>query len=126
MLRLFVRDNTDGHVHEYGTNPHDALILQEDGSLHYENMQNCTGTKYPKEGYSFCTADGTIPQWDMVNGVEPYIDIAGEYYAERSKTNANNQRNQAVHRAVTAEVLRSAEHSQADAAGLGAGAEAMP
>ena len=61
-VRIFVKDNTDGKVHEYGTNPHDSLVLQEDGSLHYENLQNCTGTKYPEEGYSFCTVSGKPPE----------------------------------------------------------------
>ena len=91
MLRLFVKDNTSGEIHEYGTNKHDALILQDDGSLHYENMQCCVGTKFPKEGYSFCLEDGTIPEWDLKHGVEPYIDIAGEYYT-KPKTNADRIR----------------------------------
>lgn len=77
MVRLFIKDNTDGSVHEYGTNRHDALILQDDGSLHYENMQCMCGTKFPEEGYSFCLEDGTIPEWDLRYGVEPYIDIGG-------------------------------------------------
>ena len=82
MLRLFVKDNTSGLVHEYGTNRHDALILQDDGSLHYENMQCCDGTMFPEDGYSFCNEDGTIPKWDKEYGVEPYIDIGGEYYSK--------------------------------------------
>lgn len=73
MVRLFVRDNTNGHVHEYGTDRHDALILQEDGSLHYENLQNGCGTMFPEEGYSFCFEDGTEPMWSA-----PCIDIGGE------------------------------------------------
>lgn len=91
VLKLFVKDNTSGTIHEYGTNPHDAIILQEDGSLHYENMQSCVGTKFPEEGYSFCLEDGSIPGWDVSHGVEPYIDIAGEYYA-KPKTNADRIR----------------------------------
>lgn len=88
MLRLYVRDNTNDQVHEYGTSCHDALILQPDGSLHYENMQSCTGTKCPEEGYSFVQKDGTIPDWDLEYGMEPYIDIAGEYYRDMKKTTA--------------------------------------
>ena len=80
MLRLFVKDNTTGRVHEYGTNKHDALILQDDGSLHYENLQCCVGTMFPEEGYSFCNEDGTIPKWDEKYESEPYIDIGGEHY----------------------------------------------
>ena len=91
MLRLYVKDNTSGRVHEYGTNQHDALILQNDGSLHYENLQCCAGTMFPEEGYSFCNEDGTIPKWDEKYGSEPYIDIGGEYY-NKPITNADHIR----------------------------------
>ena len=91
MLRLYVKDNTSGRVHEYGTNQHDALILQDDGSLHYENMQCCAGTMFPEEGYSFCNEDGTIPKWDKEYGAEPYIDIGGEFY-NKPITNADRIR----------------------------------
>ena len=80
MVRLFIRDNETGFVHEYGTDPHDSLVLQADGSLHYENLHNCAGTEFPNEGYSFCLEDGTIPAWDKEHGCEPYVDIGGEYY----------------------------------------------
>lgn len=48
-VKIYIRDNTSGAVHEYGTNPHDALILQEDGSLHQKcsccrrnpNLKDC-------------------------------------------------------------------------------------
>ena len=91
MLRLYVKDNTSGRVHEYGTNQHDALILQNDGSLHYENLQCCAGTMFPEDGYSFCNEDGTIPKWDKEYGAEPYIDIGGEYY-NKPTTNADRIR----------------------------------
>ena len=91
MLRLFVKDNTSGIVHEYGTNQHDALILQDDGSLHYENLQCCAGTMFPEEGYSFCNEDGTIPKLDKEYGAEPYIDIGGEFY-NKPITNADRIR----------------------------------
>lgn len=80
-VKIYLKDNTSGTIHEYGTNRHDALILQEDGSLHYENLQNGTGTMFPKEGYSFCEADGSDPRASeeyIKHGVEPYIDIGGE------------------------------------------------
>ena len=91
MLRLYVKDNTSGRVHEYGTNQHDSLILQDDGSLHYENLQCCAGTMFPEEGYSFCNEDGTIPKWDKKYGAEPYIDIGGEFY-NKPITNADRIR----------------------------------
>ena len=61
-VKIYVRDNTNGKVHEYGTSQHDALILQDDGSLHYQNLQNGCGTIYPDEGYTFCEADGSDPR----------------------------------------------------------------
>ena len=91
MLRLYVKDNTSGRVHEYGTNQHDSLVLQDDGSLHYENLQCCAGTMFPEEGYSFCNEDGTIPKWDKEYGAEPYIDIGGEFY-NKPITNADRIR----------------------------------
>lgn len=75
MLRLWVKDNISGRVHEYGSDRHDALVLQEDGSLHYENMQACVGTRFPMEGYSFCHADGTVP--DLFEEGDEYLDIGG-------------------------------------------------
>ena len=50
MVKLYVKDNTTGKIHEYGTNPHDSLVLKEDGSIHYLNLQTCTGTRFPSEG----------------------------------------------------------------------------
>ena len=79
-VKLYVRDNINGNIHEYGTNQHDALILQEDGSLHYQNLQNGCGTMFPDEGYTFCEADGSDPRTRenyIQYGVEPYIDIGG-------------------------------------------------
>ena len=83
MLRLYLKDNTDGHIHEYGTNQHDSLVLQDDGSLHYYNLQNGCGTMFPEEGYSFCMEDGTIPTWD--EECEPYIDIGGMKWAQEKR-----------------------------------------
>lgn len=110
MLRLYVKDNTSGRVHEYGTNQHDALILQDDGSLHYENLQCCAGTMFPEEGYSFCNEDGTIPKWDKEYGVEPYIDIGGEFY---NKTITNADRIRAMSDEELAEFLESTHSNMA-------------
>lgn len=74
-VKLYLRDNTDGTIHEYGTNPHDCLELNEDGSLHYHNLQNGTGTKCPEEGYSFVTISGKPPE-DCEG--ERIVDIGGE------------------------------------------------
>ena len=87
MLRLWIKDNTNGRVHEYGTNKHDSLVLQEDGSLHYENIQCCAGTKYPEEGYSFCREDGTIPDINAFDIGDEYLDIGGCYYDKKADEN---------------------------------------
>lgn len=76
MLRLYIKNNITGTVHEYGTDPHDALLLMEDGSLHYVNTQNYAGTQFPEEGYSFCREDGTAPNPNLEPD-EEYIDIGG-------------------------------------------------
>lgn len=80
-VKLYIRDNATGRIREYGTNRHDALILQPDGSLHYENMQNLTGTMFPDEGYTFVLRDGTDPRQSeeyKKYGLEPCVDLGGE------------------------------------------------
>ena len=73
--QLYIKDNKTGHVHKYGENQHDSLILQDDGSIHYYNLQNSCGTMFPEEGYSFCLLDGSSPE-DPETG-ERYLDIGG-------------------------------------------------
>lgn len=74
-VKLYLRDNTTGTVHEYGTNRHDSLILQEDGSLHYHNLQNGCGTQ---DDYTFVLEDGSDPRESDDWQSEPYVDIGGE------------------------------------------------
>ena len=75
-VKIFLRDNTDGTVHEYGDSRHDALDLNPDGSLHYINLQNCTGTRFPEEGYSFCDKDGNT-DFECPETGESIYDIGG-------------------------------------------------
>ena len=77
MVKLYLKDNQSGHIHEYGTNQHDSLVLQKDGSIHYYNMQNSTGTKFPEEGYTFVLEDGTDPLTSEDYRDEPYLNIGG-------------------------------------------------
>lgn len=58
MVRLFVRDVSTGTVHELGTDVHDSLIRNDDGSLSYYNLQNGCGTA---DEYEFCLPDGDEP-----------------------------------------------------------------
>ena len=73
--QLYLRDNTTGRVRKYGGDQHDSLILKDDGSISYYNLQNGEGTGCPGSGYSFCLADGTIPPEDEYD--ERYLDIGG-------------------------------------------------
>ena len=77
MVRLWLKNNITGEVHEYGTDPHDSLVLQEDGSIHYYNLQCSCGTMFPEEGYSFCEPDGTVPDVFYAED-EYYLDIGGK------------------------------------------------
>lgn len=54
-MRLFVKDVDNGYVHEYGSDPHDSLIL-DGGALYYYNLQNGEGTKYG--GYKWVDENG--------------------------------------------------------------------
>lgn len=83
-VKLYLRDNMTGTIHEYGTDQHDSLILQEDGSLHYENLQNGCGTMFPEEGYSFCRSDGGDPREDEVvkcGDDDPILDVGGDSWS---------------------------------------------
>ena len=47
MNHMIIKDMLTGHAHEYGTNPHDSLIVSEDGrSLTYYNLQNGDGSRF--------------------------------------------------------------------------------
>lgn len=79
-VRLFIRDNSSGSVHEYGHNQHDSLLVNPDGSLHYYNLQNGCGTM---DEYTFVLEDGTDPRTkeDYIEfGCEGVLDIGGDYY----------------------------------------------
>lgn len=81
MVRLYVKDNVTGIVHEYGKNQHDSLNLSEDGSLHYLNLQNGTGTMFPEQGYSFCDKNGNTDFYCPETG-EAIYDIGGEFFVK--------------------------------------------
>lgn len=66
---MWIRDNEakENAVRMYGTNPHDSLVVSQDGKyLSYYNLQNGDGSI--GGGYSFTDEDGNIP-----------VDIEDEY-----------------------------------------------
>ena len=80
-VKLYIKDSLNGMIHEYGTNPHDSLVLNDDGSIHYHNLQNGAGTFDAEEGYTFCLPDGSDPRTDknvIAYGANPYLDIGGD------------------------------------------------
>ena len=43
LINLWVRDKSNGHIHQLGTDVHDS-IEHLDGAVHYYNLQNGCGT----------------------------------------------------------------------------------
>ena len=77
---MWIRDNEDGEVRQYGLSYHDALVISDDGRyLYYENLQNGDGSR--GGGYSFVTDEkGNTPIADedlQKYGAEGYADIGG-------------------------------------------------
>jgi len=84
-VKLFIKDLQGGNVHEYGTNQHDSLILQPDGTLAYFNLQ--TGDGSGEHGsYRFCKEDGSDPRNTSNWQEEPFLDIGGEREPELRDT----------------------------------------
>lgn len=49
-----IRDKHDGSIHAYGTDSHDALMINEGGYITYHNLQNGDGTSSSDlSGYEF-------------------------------------------------------------------------
>lgn len=80
---MIIKDMLTGHAHEYGTNPHDSLIVSEDGrSLAYYNLQNGDGSRFgdyrfvgdDQEGYwniggaSIFVPERKTGKWKAVHG----------------------------------------------------------
>lgn len=82
MHSIYLRDNCGGYIHKYGENPHDSLVMSEDGKyLYYGNLQNGAGTMFREEGYSFVTKDGKtldeIKDRNPYDHGEKYVNIGG-------------------------------------------------
>ena len=48
MIDLWIRNKYTGHVHKIGDDPHDCLTVDEEGTVHYHNLQcgdGCVGYK---------------------------------------------------------------------------------
>lgn len=48
MIDLWIRDKYSGRIHKIGDDPHDCLVVDEEGTVHYLNLHNgdgCVGYK---------------------------------------------------------------------------------
>jgi len=48
MINLWIRDKYSGRIHKIGDNSHDCLTVDDEGTVHYYNLQNgdgCSGYK---------------------------------------------------------------------------------
>lgn len=55
MVDIFVKDKESGRVFRAGDDTHDMLTIDDEGQLHYTNLQNGDGcsTAYKGGGYEF-------------------------------------------------------------------------
>lgn len=93
MIDLYIRDKYTGKIHKVGDNTHDCIIVDEEGTIHYYNLQNgdgCIGyksvnretlsEKYPDE-------DWGVSGIEYISGYEfvPNIDEYGYPYDPREE-----------------------------------------
>ena len=54
LINLWVKDNSNGKIHQVGTDVHDSINFM-DGKVVYYNLQNGSGTLIPNspDGYDF-------------------------------------------------------------------------
>lgn len=81
-MKLFIRDNISGEFHEYGTDRHDSLRLNKNGTLQYYNLQCGEGSRiYPgmptQPAFSFCDENGRLFRGDGGIHGEEYVDLGG-------------------------------------------------
>ena len=58
---IYIQEKQSGNIHKLGTDPHDAIWVDENGIVRYINMQNgcgCNGDGDNEDcGYRFCASD---------------------------------------------------------------------
>lgn len=62
LCDFYVRDKTSGEIHKVGTDAHDSIWVDHEGTLHYQNLQNADGCSFrsakdDKQGYEFVPSD---------------------------------------------------------------------
>lgn len=59
---FYVKDKSNGYIHKVGTDKHDSIWVDNEGTLHYQNLQNGDGCSYKSakdelQGYEFVPSD---------------------------------------------------------------------
>lgn len=62
LCDFYVKDKTDGRIHKVGTDRHDSIWVDSEGTLHYQNLQNgdgcsCKSAIDELQGYEFMPSD---------------------------------------------------------------------
>lgn len=62
LIDFYVRDKSSGIAHKVGTDKHDSIWVDSDGTLHYQNLQNGDGCSYrshydERQGYEFVPSE---------------------------------------------------------------------
>ena len=62
LCDFFVKDKLTGRIHKVGDDQHDSIWVDQDGELHYYNLQNgdgCSGKSRKDDGcgYEFVPSD---------------------------------------------------------------------
>lgn len=79
LCDLYVRDKATGRVHRIGSDKHDGLWVDEEGTVHYENLQNGDGCgaesrQDPLAGYEFVPSDFGTPDGELDEEEDCYED----------------------------------------------------
>ena len=62
LCDFYVKDKYSGKIHRVGDNVHDAIWVDSEGTLYYQNLQNGDGCSYKSakdklQGYEFVPSD---------------------------------------------------------------------
>lgn len=95
QIDLWIRDKYSGHIHKVGDDPHDCLMVDEEGTVKYYNLQNsdgCTGYKSINEetlADRFPDKDWNKRSGEFTSGYEfvPNIDEEGFPYDPTKEQN---------------------------------------
>ena len=109
-----VRDKDNGREHIVGTDTHDSLYIDDDGSLHYHNYQNGEGSGASRKyAYEFVGAGAEWAERPQIEFIE--IDKLLDIYVEQTKLDAEREKDlREFAKAAFAKWEKEIEQSEAD------------